>query len=191
MGDALPSEIYNTTYKTIHTPKKVEIPQRNVLRDSAINLVGKNPMTYLTDYRDNFIPLKNNPNKNDEINDLIKNIRKSHFNFGETKNDYGTTSGLAFKFDPEEAKKSNNKLNNELLKDLQSTHYKLGYDNDFGESSQKKDFIPYQLNESRLNRSSMRNSYNFIENNIFDGISIYKSDYTKKELPEDDNDCLC
>ena len=55
MGDTLPSEIYNTTYKAVHTPKKVEPQKQNVLRNSAINLVGNNPMSYSTDYRDNYI----------------------------------------------------------------------------------------------------------------------------------------
>ena len=55
LGDALPSEIYNTTYNTVHTPKKSEILPANVLRSSGINLVSNNtPLDYLTDYRDNF-----------------------------------------------------------------------------------------------------------------------------------------
>ena len=191
MGDALPSEIYNTTYKTVHTPKKSTPPKKNVLRNSAINLVGNNPMTYLTDYRDNYIPKQSNLNNKNDLNNLMNHIRKSHFNFGDMKNDFSTTSGNTYKYDPDAAKKANSRLNNELLKDLQSTHYKLGYDNDVGLSTQKKDFIPYGLNANTLGKINPENSFNFGDNNKFDGISIYKSDYVEKEIPADGNDCWC
>ena len=189
MGDALPSEIYNTTYKTVHTPKKSEPPKKNILRNSAINLVGNNPMSYLTDYRDNYVP-KQADNKND-LKNLMNHIRSSHFDFGDMKNDFSTTSGNAYKFDPEVAKKANNRLNNDLIKDLQSTHYKLGYDNDIGLTTQKKDYIPYELNENKLEKMLNGNNFNFGDSNKFDGISIYKSDYIEKEIPSDGNDCWC
>ena len=129
-------------------------------------------------------------NKND-LNNLMNHIRKSHFNFGDMKNDFSTTSGNTYKYDPDAAKKANSRLNNELLKDLQSTHYKLGYDNDVGLSTQKKDFIPYGLNANTLGKINPENSFNFGDNNKFDGISIYKSDYVEKEIPADGNDCWC
>ena len=188
MGDALPSEIYNTTYKTVHTPKKSEPQKQNVLRNSAINLVGNNPMSYSTDYRDNYIPKQSTLNNN---NDLMNHIRQSHFNFGDSKNDYSTTSGNAYKFDPDAAKRSNNRLNNDLLKDLQSTHYKLGYDNDIGLSTQKKDYIPYELNENKFGKVPTGNNFKLGDSNKFDGISIYRSDYVEKEIPADGNDCWC
>ena len=73
MGDALPSEIYNITYKTIHIPKKAEPQKPNVLRNSTINLVGNNLMSYSTDYQDNYIPKQSTLNNN---NDLINHISK-------------------------------------------------------------------------------------------------------------------
>ena len=191
LGDALPSEIYNTTYKIVHTPKKATPPKKNTLRNSAINLVGNNPMTYLTDYRDNYVPKQTDLNNKNDLKDLMNHIRKSHFNFGDMKNDFSTTSGNAYKFDPDAAKKANSKLNNDLLKDLQSTHYKLGYDNDVGISTQKKDYIPYGLNENKLGKINPGNNFNFGDTNKFDGISIYKSDYVEKEIPADGNDCWC
>ena len=191
LGDALPSEIYNTTYNTVHTPKKAEIPKKNVLRNSAINLVGNNPMSYLTDYRDNYIPKKNEVNNKNDLNNLMNHIRNSHFNLGDMKNDFSTTSGNAYKFDPNEAKKANNRLNNDLLKDLQSTHYKLGYDNDIGLTTQKRDYIPYELDNNRYKNIAPGNSFNLGDSNKFDGISIYKSDYVEKEIPDNGNDCWC
>ena len=80
LGDALPSEIYNTTYNTVHTPKKSEILPANVLRSSGINLVSNNaPLDYLTDYRDNFNEKKRDLDSQKEMKNLMKQIRRSHF----------------------------------------------------------------------------------------------------------------
>ena len=192
LGDALPSEIYNTTYNTIHTPKKAEILPKNVLKSSGVNLVSNNqPLDYLTDYRDNFVKKDRNLDAHNEMNKLMKQIRRSNFNFGESKPDYNTSSRVAYKFDPEEAKKAHNKLNSELLNDLRKTHYKLGYSYDVGISTQKKDFIPYGIiNEGRKDRM-IEGNIDLGGNNPFNGISIYQSDYTKKEIPNNGNDCFC
>ena len=192
LGDALPSEIYNTTYNTIHTPKKAEILPKNVLKSSGVNLVSNNqPLDYLTDYRDNFVKKDRNLDAHNEMNKLMKQIRRSNFNFGESKPDYNTSSRVAYKFDPEEAKKAHNKLNSELLNDLRKTHYKLGYSYDVGISTQKKDFIPYGIiNEGRKDRM-IEGNIDLGGNNPFNGISIYQSDYTRKEIPNNGNDCYC
>ena len=121
----------------------------------------------------------------------MKQIRKSHFNFGESKPDYSTSSRAAFKFDPEEAKKAHNKLGNDLIKDLRATHYKLGYSNDIGLSTQKKDFIPYEINYEGRKDKMKEGNINFIGNDTFKGITIYQSDYTKKEIQNNENDCFC
>ena len=192
LGDALPSEIYNTTYNTVHTPKKSEILPANVLRSSGINLVSnKSPLDYLTDYRDNFNEKKRDLDSQKEMKNLMKQIRRSHFSFGESKNDYNTSSRAAYKFDPEEAKKAQNKLNQELIKDLRRTHYRLGYSDDVEISTQKKDFIPYGIiNEGRKDRM-IEGNINFGGKEEFKGISIYQSDYTKKDLQDNGNDCYC
>ena len=187
LGDALPSEIYNTTYNTVHTPKKVS-PEKNILRNSAINLVGNYPMSYLTDYRDNYVPKKG---ELANTNDLVNHIRNSHFNLGDSKNDYSTSSGHAYRYDPEAAKRANNTLGKGLLKDLQSTHYKLGYYNDIGLTTQNKDYIPYGLTDDKRERFKNKDGFNLGDSNKFDGISIYKSDYVEKEIPDNGNDCWC
>ena len=126
------------------------------------------------------------------MNNLMKQIRKSHFNFGESKPDYSTSSRAAFKFNPEEAKKAHNKLGNDLIKDLRATHYKLGYSNDVGISTQKKDFIPYGIiNEGRKDKMQEGNINNIAGSDPFKGITIYQSDYTKKDLQDNGNDCFC
>ena len=192
LGDALPSEIYNTTYNMIHTPKKAEILPKNVLRNSGLNLISSNtPLDYLTDYKDNFIPKQKDDNSQQDMNNIMKQIRRSNFSFGEAKTDYNTSSRAAFKFNPEEAKKAYNTLEKEQLKDLRATHYKLGYSNDVGISTQKKDFIPFGIiNEGRKDRVQEGN-INLSGNESFKGISIYQSDYTKKEIQDYGNECFC
>ena len=193
LGDALPSEIYNTTYNTIHTPKKPEKVEKNILRSSGYNLIGNNnskPLDYVTDYSDNFFPKKRNLDSQKEMINLMKNIRKSHFDFGGAKNDFSTSSRVAYKFNPEEAKKAHNKLNKDILKDLRATHYKLGYSNDFEISTQKKDFIPYGIIKEGKKDIAL-GSIDLGSNEPFKGISIYQSDYTKKEINQDENDCYC
>ena len=56
MGDDEPNN-YNTTYNVVHTPKKTENEKPKPPND-ALDLKGNNPMTYLTDYRENYIKKK-------------------------------------------------------------------------------------------------------------------------------------
>ena len=156
-----------------------------------VSLRRTNWKFYLTDYRDNFIPKKKDLDSQKEMNTLMKQIRKSHFNFGESKPDYSTSSRVAYKFDPEEAKKAHNKLNNDLIKDLRATHYKLGYSNDVGISTQKKDFIPYGIIHEGRKDKVQEGNINIAGNDPFKGITIYQSDYTKKDLQDNGNDCFC
>ena len=51
------SKIYNTTYKIVHTPKKID-REPNIIRKSALSLLGKNPMDHKTDYSDNHVSKK-------------------------------------------------------------------------------------------------------------------------------------
>ena len=46
--------------------------------------------------------------------DTNNNIRKSHFNFGESKNDYYTSNNIDFKYDPILAKEGRGILNDKL-----------------------------------------------------------------------------
>ena len=148
-------------------------------------------MDYITDYKDNYLPKQKDLESQKEMNTIMNTIRKSNFSFGEYKPDYNTSSRAAYKYNPEEAKNAHNKLGSDLLKDLRATHYRLGYNDDIGISTQKQDFIPYGvINEGRKDKM-IEGNVNLSESVAFKGISIYKSDYTKKEIPHDENDCYC
>ena len=187
LGDLPPSEIYNTTYKIVHTPKKVD-REPNIIRKSALSLLGNNPMDYKTDYTDNYVPKKNDTNKS--CNDLVNNIRNSHFNLGDMKNDFSTTNNNSYRAYPN-VRRSDNGLGKDMLNYLKGTHYKLGYDDDIGTTTQKSDFIPYELNGANLGRLGNRGDNNLGNKSKFEGVSIYTTDYTKKEIPNDGNDCWC
>ena len=186
LGDGNP-DIYNTTYNIVHTPKKTQ-PEKPFDKRVSLNINGNNPMTYLTDYRENYIK-----KKADKLDIIDNNNRGSNFNFGEMKNDFSTTSRNAYKYDPNEAKNANSGLTKDLLKELKSTHYKLGYDNDIGLTTQKADYIPYGLYDDLKKRKLPDDNFTLGDKykNKFEGETIYQTDYVEKEIPDNGNDCWC
>ena len=186
LGDGYP-EMYNTTYNIVHTPKKGE-HERAQGRGGSLDLKGNVPMTYLTDYRENYIKKRAGPP--DKIDNLNK---KTNFNFGEMKSDFSTTSGHAFKYDPNLAKKANTGLGKDLLNELKATHYKLGYNDDIGLTTQKADYIPYGLYDDLKKRKLPDDNITLGDKykNKFEGETIYQTDYVEKEIPDNGNDCWC
>ena len=137
---------------------------------------------------ENYIKKKADPLKlKDNIN------KKTNFNFGEMKNDFSTTSRNAFKYDPNEAKGANSGLNKDLIKELKATHYKFGYDNDIGLTTQKSDYIPYGLYDNLKKRCLPDDNFTLGDKykNKFEGETIYQTDYVEKEIPDNGNDCWC
>ena len=200
MGDKsqeLP-DMYKTAYDRAHTPKKVEkkIVSDNNSFKSSFNITGNGPMCYQTDYRANYIPLNNklDPKEKKIISDTIKTIKKSHFDLGDMGNDYNTIMSSSYKFNPEDAKNAKGILDKKLLNDLRSTHYILGDDNVVKQTTQRRDYIPYNLNENLCNKPLLQDSHFNLgdQNNLkFDGETIYMSDYVPKDLPPDENECWC
>ena len=186
LGDGNPN-IYDTTYNLVHTPKKADF-DKPFDRRGSLNINGNNPMTYLTDYRENYI--KKNADKPEKVDN---NNRGSNFNLGEMKNDFSTTSRNAFKYDPKEARGANKGLNDDLIKELKSTHYKLGYDNDIGLTTQKADYIPYGLYDELKKKKSPNDNFTLGDKykNKFEGETIYQTDYVEKEIKDNGNDCWC
>lgn len=145
-------------------------------------------MTYLTDYRENYIK------KRADSVDKAPNLNKgTHFNFGDMKNDFSTTSRNAFKYDPNVAKDANRGMDPDLLKELKATHYKLGYDDDIGNTTQKADYVPFGLYDNLKKGKLNDNNFDLGDkyNNKFEGQTIYQTDYVEKEIPDNGNDCWC
>ena len=200
MGDKsqeLP-DMYNSTYNRAHTPKKIDsklVKNANTFK-SSFNINGNGPMVYQTDYRANYIPLSNkqNPKEKKQIDALIKTIKNSHFNLGDMKNDYNTVMHNSYQFNPNDAQNAKGVLDKQLLNDLRSTHYILGDDNIVKQTTQRRDFIPYNVKNLKANKPLLQKSHFGLgeqNNNKFDGETIYMSDYIPKDLPPDENECWC
>ena len=172
--------MYKTSYERAHTPKKIDNNQtkNNATLQSSFSINGKGPMVYQTDYRANYIPLNNkiNPNDKKNVGDIIKNIKNSHFNLGEMKNDYNTVMDSSYKFDPKTAKNARGVLDMKLLNDLRATHYKLGQDKFANQTTQRRDYIPYKLGVNAQKKRGFQGS-NFklgeLNNNKLEGQTIY------------------
>ena len=200
MGDKaqeLP-DMYDSTYNRAHTPKKVEkklMKNVNTFK-SSFNINGNGPMLYQTDYRANYIPLSNkiNPKEKKIIDNVIKTIKNSHFNLGNMKNDYNTVMNNSYQFNPNEAQNAKGVLDKKLLNDLRSTHYTLGDDTIVKQTTQRRDFVPYNLNNHDKNKPLLQRSHFKLgeqNDNKFQGETIYMSDYIPKDIPKDENECWC
>ena len=110
------------------------------------------------------------------------------------KNDYNTIMTSSYQFNPNDAKNAKGLLDRQLLNDLRSTHYVLGDDNIVKQTTQRRDYVPYNIENNKANKPLLQKSHFKLgeqNNNKFDGETIYMSDYIPKELPPDENECWC
>lgn len=178
------------------SPKKPEYnpPAPNSTFKSSFNITGNGPTTYATEMRSNFVPMNNKIDPKDikVMQGVIKDIKSSHFNLGEMKNDYGTTTGNSYKFDPQTAKAARGMLDQALINDLRATHYKLGYQPFVGTTTHQSTYVPLDINYKAAKDPLLRQShFSLGENNnaIQDGKTIYMTDYVKKPLPKEEDYC--
>lgn len=126
-----------------------------------------------------------NPYDLKSMKNLVSNIKGHHFNLGENKNDFKTTSGTTHQnFDLQTAHNARGCLNANLLDDLRNTHYKLGYMPDNNQSTHQATYVPMQLSKKHENDPQLRISHfslNPTHKNVFDQKTIYMVDYPKKE----------
>lgn len=115
----------------------------------------------------------------------VKDIRGHHFNLGNGSTDYRTTNNQTYNFDKDLAQKSKGMLKEELLNDLRSTHYKLGYDQlKHNQTSSLSAYAPIQLaNTGRSNVSDQLKKSSIVMNTTNASQvsrSIYMTDYIQK-----------
>ena len=188
-------DFFKSTYNQMMTPKQPEInikPEINTFK-SSIKIGGKaNPEDFQSEYKNKFHnKLRMNLNADSEYKKLmetIANIRRSHFNFGDNKNDYGTTNNESYQYDPNMAKLGRGKLNENLKNNLRSSHYELGMGNDMEKmTSNRRDYrgYPGYVGNKRVEPDNSSNIFKG-KKNIFEGETIYMSDYTEKPLPNPD-----
>lgn len=187
-------DFFKSTYNRMMTPKKPESIQKKEVNTfkSSIKIGGEmNLNDFQSEYKNKFDDNKLNINlknmkEDKKLMETIANIRRSHFDFGDNKNDYYTTTGDTYKYDPKLAKDGRGKLNKELKNNLMSSHYELGMGNDMEKmTSNRRDFRSYPGYKFGKKVEADNSSHIFNGNrNIFEGESIYMSDYTEKPLPD-------
>ena len=189
-------DFFKSTYNQMMTPKKREENKKFEIKtfESSIKIGGNvNPNDYQSECKNKFndnklqINLKNFE-KDKKLMETIANIRKSHFDFGDNKNDYRTSNGDTYQYDPKLAKYGRGVLDQKLKNDLMDSHYQIGMGNDMEKiTSNRRDYQSYPgyigIQKADANNSSHIFKRN---NNVFEGESIYMSDYTEKPLPDPD-----
>lgn len=120
------------------------------------------------------------------MKNIINNIRGHHFNLGDSKNDFGTTTGVTYVYDPSKAQGAKGSLDSELKNDLRATHYKLGYmkDNNSGTTHQSA-YVPKPVEQKMVHDPNLRKSHinlNPSYKNNLDAQTIYMADFTRKEI---------
>ena len=184
---------FKSTYDQMMTPKKPEIFKRNEVNTykSSIKIGGNaNPNDFLSEYQKKFIKKFNlNDNRKDKkLMETIANIRRSHFNFGDNKNDYMTTHDESYKYNPKLAEAGRGKLNSELRNNLMSSHYQIGAGNDMEKmTSNRRDYrgYPGYIHNKSVQPDNSSHIFKGTQN-IFEGETIYMSDFTEKPLPDPD-----
>ena len=188
---------FKSSYELAMTPKKPEIKEKkeiNTFKSSVI--IGRECQQgqYISEYKKNFLDGKLGINlksfsQDKKLLETINNIRKSHFKLGDSKNDYLTISHDAYKYNPVLAKEGRGKLNDKLKNNLINSHYELGLGNEREKySSNRRDYISYP--NFKVNKKIEKNKESSVfhrDRNIFEGESIYMSDYIEKKIPEPDD----
>ena len=192
---------FNTTYSRTMTPKqlKPEDISNNANLHTSIQIGGgkMEKEDYQSVYDSNF-GNKNLMDGNYYINNsdkkIFDNIKKfnknSHFELLQGKGDYNTTMNEYYKYNPNDAKSAYNPLNVEARNNLRRNHYELGINNEMEkETSNRRDYVAYaplkmeRITSGKRNYESMGKDPN---GNVFDANTIYKTDYTKKPMPKED-----
>lgn len=186
---------FDTTYNLTMQPKYVPASEREQSKcfATSINLKGDGAVNYDTEHSSNYIPKKKEFDQRDKdhIDKVVSDIKNSHFIFGECPSDFQTINGNAYKFDPNKAREARGNLDKALLNDLRATHYKLGYQQFDGTTTQKSDFIPLDMNFKATDDPNLRKShFNFGDEKSTihqDDKTIYQTDYVKKPLPKEED----
>ena len=185
IGEKYPTyDNYETTYKVVHTPKYRIINKIDPLKNSQSSINLKGPGMYETEFKANYIPLEGDPYDKNLLNNMIKDIRGVHWSLGNQNNDYSTTAGDAWKYDPNLAPFARGKLNQSMKNDLRKSHYQLGYINQPNKSTYESNYIPRELNARSFKDPGLRKSQVNLGNGPFKGDSTYREDYVPKELPD-------
>lgn len=188
---------FDTTYNLAMQPKELPNtkPAPNANFISSLYLNGNGEPNFETEHRANYIPLQNKVDPKDikQMEDVVKDIKSTHFVFGESPDDYRTINNTSYKYDPNSAQKARGELDKELIKDLRATHYKLGYTDFVGRTTHQDSYVPLDIGFKAADDPLLRRSH-FLLGNEKDPIhqydqTIYQTDYVPKPLPKEEDYC--
>ncbi len=118
---------------------------------------------------------------------LIGDINSVHFKLGENLPEFKSTNAFVFTYDKDKANKSKTSLDQALIKDLRSTHYKLGYQDNKMSTSTNSTYVAFPGFRPYTNvRGLKKTSVNLVPSNVGHEVkeTIYMQDYVKKEIEE-------
>ena len=122
------------------------------------------------------------------MKNVINDIRGHHWGLGDIRNDFRTTTGATYQYDPRTAGTAKGSLDQSVVNDLRATHYKLGYYADNPQTTHQTTFVPVNVEAKKpRDTSSLRKSnieMSNVKRNVFDSKSIYMVDFVKKENVE-------
>jgi hypothetical protein len=115
---------------------------------------------------------------------VINNIRTHHWNLGEKKNDFITTTGSTYQYDQKTAGGAKSNLDPKLKADLRATHYKLGYNPEHLQTTHQATYIQMPNSVNHVSDPLLRKSHITLNmtNHGLNNKTIYMTDYTKKDL---------
>ena len=184
IGEKYPTyDNYDTTYRVVHTPKKRIINEINPIKNKS-SILKSGPGLWESEFKGNYTPIEGDPFDKNLLNKIMNDNRGVHWGLGDQKGDYSTTSGDAYRYDPNLAPGARGRLNQSMKNDLRNCHYKLGYSDEPNKSTYEVNYIPREL-EAKLGRDpGLRKSQVNIGGGPFTGDSTYHEDYVPKELPD-------
>ncbi|MCQ2820686.1 MAG: hypothetical protein MJ252_25765 [archaeon] len=182
---------YNLTMQPKQLPNTAPAPNANFI--SSLYFAAPSAPNFDTEHRSNYVPLQNkiDPKDIEQMKGVVADIKKSHFVFGESPDDYNSINSTSYKYDPDAAQKARGALDKELIKDLRATHYRLGNSDFVGTTTHQDSYVPLDIGYKAADDPLLRRSH-FVfgdekEQIHQDDKTIYQTDYVPKPIPKEED----
>lgn len=193
-GSAAPDH-YTSSYNKSHdykgNSKAEKAPNANFKSSGVLGTNEK--FNFASEAQANFGAKYNQLSQGDinTIQNVIKDIKSTHFNLGNDGANFSTTNNAAFGFDAGRAANAKSTLNTNLLNDLRASHYKIGYGPSTMSTTHMDTYRPKDISPANAFKNlseDLRRSHFNVENKQSNNSdlkkTVYMSDYYSKPLPE-------
>lgn len=195
LGDNNQNFSDETTYNTAMKPYNNYVPLKQMENNnykSSVFLSNNTNNNYNTESKSNYNSKSTvyfQPEEKNRIKDIMNNIKKHNCEYGIDKLDYKTTNNLTYNYDAKKAKEGKGNLEYNLLNDLRSSHYKIGFNNDFeNQTTNSLTYKPLPLNQTNkkadVSKELRKSHFDLQQSNSLKefGKTIYTTDYNKKVI---------